>query len=142
MTLRLLAALLPHGNKRCSESSRHLIRGCPYTATGKMHIYGNRYFLSTGAVGTCETGRVLICTSLSHVSKGLRDRHSGVRESHVMLSNVCESLRYRRRSASCSLALRYRIKCQSFAFFINFMRVFFHLIYFRGYIYNIQKLRK
>ena len=108
MTLRLLAALLPHGNKRCSESSRHLIRGCPYTATGKMHIYGNRYFLSTGAVGTCETGRVLICTSLSHVSKGLRDRHSGVRESHVMLSNVCESLRDRRRSASCSLALRYK----------------------------------
>ena len=33
MTLRL-AALLPHGNKKCSESSRHLIRG--YTATGKM----------------------------------------------------------------------------------------------------------
>ena len=36
MTLRLLAALLPNGNKRRSESSRHLIRGCPYTATGRM----------------------------------------------------------------------------------------------------------
>ena len=71
-------------------------------------IYGNRYFLSTGAVGTCKTGRVLICTSLSHVSKGLRDRHSGVRESHVMLSYVCESLRDRCWSASCSLALRYK----------------------------------
>ena len=70
--------------------------------------YGNRYFLSTGVAGTCETGRVLICTSLSHVSKGLRDRHSGVRESHVMLSYVCESLRDRRWSASCSLALRYK----------------------------------
>ena len=71
-------------------------------------IYGNRYFLYTGAVGTCESGRVLICTSLSHVSKGLRNRHSGVRESHVMLSYVCESLRDRRWSASCSLALRYK----------------------------------
>jgi hypothetical protein len=36
MTLRLLAAVLPHGNKSRGESSRHLIRGCPYTATGRM----------------------------------------------------------------------------------------------------------
>ena len=34
MTLRLLTALLPHGNKGRSESSRHLIRGCPCMATG------------------------------------------------------------------------------------------------------------
>ena len=71
-------------------------------------IYGNQYFLSLGTVGTCETGRVLIRTPLSHVSKGLRDRHSGVRESHVMLSYVCESLRDRCWSASCSLAHRYK----------------------------------
>jgi hypothetical protein len=36
MTLRLLTALLPHGNKSRSEISRHLNRGCPYTATDKM----------------------------------------------------------------------------------------------------------
>ena len=35
-----------------------------------------------------------------------------------------------------------RIKCQSFACFINFVRVFFYLIYFREYTCNIQKLRK
>ena len=34
MTLRLLAALLPHGHKSHSESSWHLIRGCPCMATG------------------------------------------------------------------------------------------------------------
>ena len=33
------------------------------------------------------------------------------------------------------------IKCKSFAFYIYFMRVFFHLIYCRGYIFNIIKLR-
>ena len=86
MTLRL-AALLPHGNKRCSESSRHLIRRCPYTATGNAHI--------------CKP-------ALSNVSEGLRDKHCGVRESHATLSNVFESLRDRRWSASCSLALRYK----------------------------------
>ena len=80
----------------------------PICGNRRGAIYGNRYFLYMGAVGTCESGRVLICTSLSHVSKGLRNRHSGVRESHVMLSYVCESLRDRRWSASCSLALRYK----------------------------------
>ena len=62
-------------------------------------IYGNRYFLYTGVASTCETRRVWICTSLSHVSEGLRDRHSGVRESHVMLSDVGESLHDRRWSS-------------------------------------------